>query len=225
MKQIEVISKDEEHYLSPFADNWNRRRFVQTAGSIAALSVAEMPMKLAATTPGGVSIIVDPSDPVAGAAPALWAAKELERSLTEQHIKVSRHESVAQAPAGDLCVMAAGADASASRGILKRSGVTVAAAPEALGLVSGQIGGRKVVLACGSDARGLVYALLELADRVNCASKPMAAFELSKPFLEQPANRVRSINRCFQSDIEDKPWFNDRDMSLPPKNVSHRELL
>ena len=32
------------------------------------------------------------------------------------------------------------------------------------------------------------------------------------PIVEQPANRVRSIARLFTSDVEDKPWYNDREM-------------
>ena len=33
-----------------------------------------------------------------------------------------------------------------------------------------------------------------------------------KPVAEQPANTVRSISRMFVSDVEDKPWYNDREM-------------
>ena len=30
--------------------------------------------------------------------------------------------------------------------------------------------------------------------------------------VERPANAVRSVQRLFTSDVEDKPWFNDREM-------------
>jgi hypothetical protein len=56
-----------------------------------------------------------------------------------------------------------------------------------------------------------VYAITELADRVRHATNPVAALTLAAPLEEQPANRVRSINRAFVSDIEDKSWFYDRD--------------
>ena len=69
-----------------------------------------------------------------------------------------------------------------------------------------------MLLACGRDARGLVYALLELADRVQNAAGPAAALTIPKPIVEQPANRIRSLTRLFVSDVEDKPWFNDRQM-------------
>ncbi len=32
-----------------------------------------------------------------------------------------------------------------------------------------------------------------------------------KPVSEHPANQIRSVGRSFASDVEDKPWFNDRE--------------
>jgi hypothetical protein len=64
------------------------------------------------------------------------------------------------------------------------------------------------LVASGSDARGLVYALLELADRVRLTGQAT----VSAPVTEHPANTIRSIARCFESDVEDKSWFHDRDM-------------
>jgi hypothetical protein len=55
----------------------------------------------------------------------------------------------------------------------------------------------------GSDARGLVYAITEVARR---------GAQVTAPIHESPANPVRSVTRCFVSDVEDKPWFNDREM-------------
>ncbi len=56
------------------------------------------------------------------------------------------------------------------------------------------------------DARGLVYALLELAQRAG-----QDRFGIDAPVVEAPANPVRSVARFFVSDVEDKPWYNDRD--------------
>jgi hypothetical protein len=197
--------------LDRLKNTWNRRQFVQTAGSAAALGLAK-PLTLAAATHASVSIIVDPNDRVASAAPAIWAAKEMERALTDQHVPVSRFASIEQAPSSNLCVIVAGAASGPASELLKKAGANVPATPEALGLLPGKAGGRRTVLACGSDARGLSYALLELADRVDCGTDPMAALEIKSSFFERPTNSVRSINRCFQSELEDKPWFNDKAM-------------
>jgi hypothetical protein len=65
---------------------------------------------------------------------------------------------------------------------------------------------RGTIAASAPDSRGLVYALLEAADRVRLSG----SLGLSEPLREKPANTIRSITRCFVSDTEDKAWFYDR---------------
>jgi hypothetical protein len=91
---------------------------------------------------------------------------------------------------------------------LKAAGARAEAVPEALTLCRGKDG----IWACGHDARGLTYALLELTDRVRNAADPIAALAVPEPLSEHPANKVRSVTRLFTSEIEDKPWYNDREM-------------
>ena len=99
--------------------------------------------------------------------------------------------------------------------ILGAAKISLPDAPEALALARGKIGQRTVTLAAGSDAHGLVYALLELADRVNFSTDPLAVLKIDKPVSERPANAIRSISRGFNSDVEDKPWFQDREFWPP----------
>jgi hypothetical protein len=175
----------------------NRRRFIQAAGSLGLLRRGYAASR-------DVSIVVDPSDPVASSGPAQWAIKELEESLAKQGIPSKRFDRLQSAPGSSLCVVAA--DASAA--IVKSAGVTVPSAPESLAIVSTRSSGRNILLASGRDTRGLVYALLELADR----ARNDADLVPQSPIVEQPANKIRSIARLFTSDVEDKPWFNDREM-------------
>ncbi len=182
-----------------------RRQFLNTAGSAAAIRVA------ADAAPQGVSIAIDPADTAASAAPAQWAVKELEQALSAQGVAVHRCARVADAKSGDLCILAAGSNSPMAKEVLKRAGVHVAEAPQALGLVPGKASGKAVLLACGYDSLGLVYSLLDLADRVRNGAGA-AALQVHKPIAEQPANTVRSVTRLFVSDVEDKPWFNDREM-------------
>src|SRR6185437_14837339 len=94
---------------------------------------------------------------------------------------------------------------------LREAGVAVPHSPESLVLLTASLAGRKGLLACGADSRGLTYALLELADRIRCGQRPESALAFDVPLVERPHNRVRSIGRLFVSDVEDKPWFHDRD--------------
>jgi hypothetical protein len=96
--------------------------------------------------------------------------------------------------------------------MLNEAKVSVAATPEALGIVAASDRGKRVLLACGHDSLGLVYALTELADVVENAPDALAALAAVERTVERPANAVRSMMRSFCSDVEDKPWFNDRAM-------------
>jgi hypothetical protein len=183
----------------------NRREFVKGAAAIAAAGTA-----LGAAR--GVSIAAHPSDSVAGSPPAQWAAKELENALTARGVAVFRCDAIEQAKAADLCIVVAGLASTAATEVLKQSHATVPSAVESLGLIPGKVRNRRVLLACGHDTRGLVYALLELADRAQHAADPVAALEIESPVVESPANVVRSVTRLFTSDVEDKPWYNDREM-------------
>jgi hypothetical protein len=186
--------------------SFNRRQFLQTAGSAAALTAT------GSAAAQGVSIVVDPSDTVAGSGPAQWAAKQLEQSLTAAGVSVHRCSQVSETKTGNQCIVAAGSTSPIALEILKAANVIVAESPEALGLVPGKAGGKPVLLACGYDTRGLVFVLLDLSDRVQNATNASVALTIQKAVTERPANTVRSLTRLFTSDVEDKPWYNDREM-------------
>ena len=187
----------------------NRRRFVKIAG-ISALGVSSLGQFNFKTK--GVSLVLDPADITAGSLPSQWAAQELEKSLTSGGIDVHRCDQLAQARSGDFHIVVAGTDSSIARQLLKDAKTNIPTVNEALGLVPVISGDKQVLLACGYDVRGLVYALLELVDRVQYSDQPFGSLTIHKPIIERPANAVRSVSRLFVSEIEDKPWFNDREM-------------
>jgi hypothetical protein len=139
------------------------------------------------------SISIDADDPIASAPPVRWAASELENALAARQLQAR--------------IVAAGRTAPVARRILGAAGVSVPDVPEALAIVPAKDEQGPLLLACGRDVRGLVFALLEIADRVRHGQPP----EFAKPVSERPANVVRSVTRCFVSEVEDKPWFYDLD--------------
>ena len=145
-----------------------RRDFLRTVG-VAAGGVAG-----GAAQARAVSIVLEPGDAIASAGPAQWAARELQAALAAHGLTTRVHQRLEQAAPGDFRILAAGAAAPAAGEILTAAGVPVSNAPESVGLVQG----KSVLLACGSDVRGLVYALLELADRVRHSAQPLAALEI-----------------------------------------------
>lgn len=186
--------------------NLNRRQFLRTAAGMTAVAASGASVALAETR--DVAIVVDPADVVSSSVAARWAAGELERAFSERGIAARVYENTAQAAAANLRIVSAGLASPRVQAKLRAAGAMADSVSEALALCRGKDG----VWACGYDARGLTYALLELADRVRNADDPIAALAFPKPVIERPANAVRSISRLFTSDIEDKPWYKDRDM-------------
>jgi hypothetical protein len=141
---------------------WTRRRFLQTTGTLSVL--AGRRTAAFAADGRGFFLVSYSSDVIASAAEVHWATNELEQALLSKGVKMLRGERMSQANSSDLCIIAAGSTTPGSVAMLKNAGVQVASVPEALGLLPIKSEGKNVVLACGYDSRGLVYALLELAD-------------------------------------------------------------
>ena len=187
-----------------------RRDFLKTTAAMTA-AMAVSGGSLYAKEPGSsVAIILVPDE--ASQPAAQWAATELRDALRKQDVTADIFESIKQAPADAECIVAATAGSGTGKAALAAVGLKLPNVPEAVGLTHGKLENRRVLLAAGSDVRGLVYALLELADQVNCSPDPIDDLSEVQRTVETPANRIRSNMRCFVSDVEDKPWFNDREM-------------
>lgn len=184
--------------------NKGRRRFIKTIG-IGALS---LPLSdYLNPAPAVISVVIDKNDPVAMSGPAQWAAGELVLTLRHLGIDVKTYNNVSEVVNSDLCLVVSGA--------ARQKNIFLPAVPEALGFSPGKSAARHTTIVAGHDARGLVYALLELNDRVIHSTSPVTALQVTQPLIEQPANQVRGLNRLFVSDIEDKSWYNDREMWPP----------
>jgi hypothetical protein len=157
-----------------------------------------------------IVIVRDSDDPVASASPAGWAAEQFRGALLVGGLTAEVISASVPRPA-QLCIVAGGPDSPLARSVADAAGVAVPTEPEALALVPATIDGRRFLLAAGADVRGLVYAILELADRVRHSADPLAALNLAGPIIERPANPIRGINRLLVSDVEDLAWFRDRE--------------
>lgn len=165
-----------------------RRHFIKGVGGLAALSLEA---KTPSRPSGKIAIVSERLDPAAA-----WAAEELQRAITQKGSDGASVSSASEAPGAKLFI------------VIKQD--LPPQSREALSLSPGKLAGRPAILVSGSDARGLVYAILELADRVRFSTGPDLGFALHAPLKEQAANRVRSIARAFCSEIEDKTWYYDK---------------
>ena len=166
-----------------------RRSFLKNAGRAAALGY--LGSNLAAAS-GRVALIADPADPLVTSPPVQWALGELKQAIEAK---------------GAACVIVPSATEFALA-------IVVANRPsptEGFRMSAEAVSSKPGLRVSASDSRGFVYALTELADRVRHGGDPVAALTLSGPVSGQPANTVRSIARAFVDDVEDKPWYYDRD--------------
>src|SRR5262249_36240609 len=62
----------------------------------------------------------------------------------------------------------------------------------------------------GRAGGGLANAVKELGAGAKHPTDPPASFDSQKPLPESPATPIRSAARLFTSEVEDKPWFCDR---------------
>jgi hypothetical protein len=191
---------------------FSRRDFIQLSalslGALCANSVLALPLSGSST----VCLVAQPDDPIASTPAAVWAVKELGQAIIRGGVLFKTAASLEGAPSADVYIVAAGITSPLASGIVKKAGVTLSQSPESLALVPSIHQGKLVLLACGSDARGLMYVLLELAERLQHGENPLQELKAAHGITEEPFNEVRSIGRSFVSVVEDKPWYNDRSM-------------
>jgi hypothetical protein len=158
-----------------------------------------------------ITLVRDPGDAVADRPAVGRAIERLRGALEREGLRVRLASQEPPEGEGGAVVVVAGASSSPAERIQTDAEVFVPRVPEALGLVPGRPGERSRILATGADARGLAYAVLELADRVELGRDPHEALRLRSPIVERPANEVRSLARLFASEPDDKPWLHDED--------------
>jgi hypothetical protein len=177
----------------------SRRTFLKISAAAASLTAAELAH--AAPTAAGVNVILDSNSPHVTSECVKWATDKLRSALKAKGVGLT-----ATNPSLTILV-----------GSIQISGDEIFTdlhdfnSPDAMALIPVPTpAGQPRILATGGDTRGIVYAILELADRIRLSDSPSTALHLAAPIIETTPNKVRSCARAFVSEIEDKPWFYDR---------------
>jgi hypothetical protein len=186
-----------------------RREFLKVAGAASAATFVPGAMAQAAR---GCSIVINGSAAVAGGPPVEWAAEQLRAALAAKGAlcRIVRLGEHIRASAFYVVVNSAGIEATA---YVPRVPAWHREA-ESFALTAGRFGGMPATFVFGSDVRGTIFGLLEMAERVRFAADARSALRVAQPIVEKPANEVRSVGRYFCSEVEDKPWFYDKDFWL-----------
>jgi hypothetical protein len=142
-------------------------------------------------------------DRTAGSLPGRHGLAVLRAALEARGASVASVHAPHQAAGGSF-VVAGRVDDPQVRGLLAAAGVEAPAAPESLACVRS---GGALVLA-GADDRGLMYALLEAADRVR--TRGAQALDAMEGLADRPEHAVRSFCRFLMGKLDDE-WYGSLD--------------
>ncbi len=147
-----------------------------------------------------IALIIDHGSALTTSEPVQWAVEEFRQALTVKGIPSSNSSST-------FTVIVSPVTGPLAKTFGNLPSVTHS---ETTALIPGNHNNAPAILVTGIDARGIVYGLLELTERIRLNDNPFTALYLSAPVVEITPNKVRSVARAFLSEIEDKPWFYDR---------------
>ncbi len=175
-----------------------RRTFLKL--TTAAASVTAVEFSHAVPNSKSIALVIDSGSAVTGSVPVQWAVERFRQALTAKGI-------LAYDKGGALTVIVSAIGDPLAKTFGNVQGINRS---ETTALIPGSQNNVPAILVTGIDARGIVYGLLELTERVRLNDNPFTAMYLSAPLVETTPNRVRSVARAFLSEIEDKSWFYDR---------------
>lgn len=190
------------------SNHLSRRHFLKSTASVAvaATTLAGLSPQLKAQNISGIALVTDPSDSTANLPPPQWALSELKKQLEAKGQVVVQVSKWSEVPQGYSIIVIAGGSST----LASQIGVSVPSAPESLALTPGNLGGKDLLGVFGSDSRGLMYAILELVDRIHYSETVVTGLTLSKAITEQTYTKIRSIVKHFANTTEDLPNFRDK---------------
>ena len=174
-----------------------------TAGrcALTALILAAIPWLDAAENPRRISLVVEPPPGRA----AQHGIEKLRAALGAAGWTATIVRTEATADGERLILAGAGSPDGPSARALRDAGIALPTAAEALAVKKVSLRGKPTLLLHGADDRGLMYALLDAAERIGWAAHPAA----------EPFSEIR--------DLTESPFVRDRSLSVYTMNRAHWE--
>lgn len=153
-----------------------------------------------------------------------WGLSCLVESMRHQDINVSLNQSFADVQNADLCILIHNPGTNAHDLAIPSRETDLSEEPGSFCILREERNGKKVLAITGANLQGVLYAILEIADRVKYAEAPLDELAKIEDMAEKPETAIRSITRIFASEVEDKPWFYDHTFWIQYLNelVTHR---
>ena len=157
-----------------------------------------IPAPLSAAESPKVSIVAGD----AAMPPVRHGLDKLDLALRQKGAPVEKVDSLVKASGPMVIVAGLASGAGEAARLVANLRLTPGTGPESLLIRKLNRDGKTIVLAAGTDARGLMYALLEVADRVAQAKSAAQAFSeiqdaQEKPFTPERALSIYTFNRAY----------------------------
>lgn len=166
-----------------------KKRLACLVFGIAAV-LSATPLRGTEPGPTSVAFLVDAS----AGAPAQHGVEALRAALGARGLRVTTAADIETVDAPLLVVVGLAAPGSPAAQLLQAAGEKPPATAEALVIKHFAVRGRAALVVCGTDDRGLMYALLDTAERVGWAKDSSKPFSEVRDATEQPYTRERSIS-------------------------------
>jgi hypothetical protein len=127
--------------------------------------------------------------------PSRYAFDKLKAALEARHVQFEEAGSLDRARGRLLVAAGIPSKARAAAGVIVSLGIAPPSSPESLSIRNTTWKGKPLLLVSGADERGLMYALLDVADRVAWASDAGAPFSQVRDAAETPAVADRPSSR------------------------------
>ncbi|MFC1718745.1 hypothetical protein ACFL6S_34155 [Candidatus Poribacteria bacterium] len=136
---------------------------------------------------------------------------KVELAFQEKGIVSEEVASLAEARGDILIIVVFSGSLGIAPEILEASGVEIPSDSESLLILNTERKGKKVLLVCGSDDRGLMYALLDVADRIGWSDDPGDPLSEVKDIVEKPAVVERALSIYTMSRTHFESFFHNED--------------
>ena len=170
----------------------SRRQFIRKTGTVVAAvtgaGLFNLPV-MASENNSPISLVLDAESPVTQELPVRWATEQLGDALAARGVSVQFYDRLDQAPLSQECIFVTGASSSLARQICEVRGIGTPDVAESFALARGKAGKLHRTIGCCSERAGMVYALLELSDRVQFATD---AIDRNTDY----ASRMRAACQC-----------------------------
>ena len=186
------VRRPDESKSDRFASGETRRQFLRKTG-LAAAGVAGgalLPLQtLASEERPSVSIVTGTSGQAARS-----GVEKIVAALKAKGVSLEEVKSLNEAKGRSLIIAGLVGDQAPFGGSAEEGRVMSApATPEALAIQWTTYGGRHACVLAGSDDRGLMYAALDVADRIRWSPDATAPFSEVRDTVEKPGVRTRRV--------------------------------